>query len=396
MTLSQPTPAHDEIPIDCRGLQCPAPILKLANIARQHKGQPRVLHIQATDQDFLTDLEAWCRTTRSSVLRSYEQEGVVHALVGIHGATLPAPPASTPSQNTADALDLRGLSASAAIKKLSAAASTGRLRVLSDAPDFKSRLYAWATATGATIERMLSNNQQITADILLDEEDAPPASFSAPPPVTTPTPSTPAAFTPPAPTPTPPPALAPVAAPPTAALVPVASTPGVEVVVKENRATLLVLHNDYEKLLSAMMIANASASQGMEVEIYFAFWGINLLRGETRRKLTGPAEKKPALMQRMMAWMMPRGPRRQKMSKMHMGGVGKFMLEFFMRRSNVMTIEELMQQAGQQDVKFIVCSMSMGIMGIQRADIMDLPNISFGGVTSFAESSRRASFSLVF
>jgi peroxiredoxin family protein len=55
-----------------------------------------------------------------------------------------------------------------------------------------------------------------------------------------------------------------------------------------------------------------------------------------------------------------------------------------------------MKEAEQQNVQLKVCSMSMGVMGIQKADLMDLPNLSFGGVTSFSESARRSSFSLVF
>jgi peroxiredoxin family protein len=165
-------------------------------------------------------------------------------------------------------------------------------------------------------------------------------------------------------------------------------------VPRENLCTILIIHNDFESLMAAMMCATTAAAQGMDAAIYFSFWGVNLIRGERPRR--DMPKEKISILQRIMQWMMPRGPRRQKMGKMHMGGMGLGMMNHFMRKNNVMSLAELMDSAVEQDVKFVVCSMSMGIMGIQKRDIMDLPNVEFGGVTAFVEMSRRSSMSLVF
>ena len=143
-----------------------------------------------------------------------------------------------------------------------------------------------------------------------------------------------------------------------------------------------------------MLCATTAAAQGMDCAVYFSFWGVNMLRGERPRRDAG--KSRASFLQKMMKWMMPKGPKRQKMSKMHMGGVGLGMMEHFMKKNNVMTLAELMDDAVEQNVQFIVCSMSMGIMGIQKRDIMDLPNIEFAGVTAFVELSRRSAMSLVF
>jgi peroxiredoxin family protein len=154
------------------------------------------------------------------------------------------------------------------------------------------------------------------------------------------------------------------------------------------------MRNDFESLMAAMMCATTAAAQGMEVAIFFSFWGVNLLRGDHPRR--GVPKKRVSLLQRLMQWMMPKGPRRQKMSKMHMGGVGKGMMQHFMRRNHVMTLDELMDVAVDQNVRFVICSMSMGIMGIQERDIVDFPNIEFAGVSSFIEQSASSRMSLVF
>ena len=63
-------------------------------------------------------------------------------------------------------------------------------------------------------------------------------------------------------------------------------------------AALLVLHNDLEALLAALMVANAAAAQNQRVEIYFSFWGIHLLRGERRRKSANA--RRPTLIERLL------------------------------------------------------------------------------------------------
>jgi peroxiredoxin family protein len=93
---------------------------------------------------------------------------------------------------------------------------------------------------------------------------------------------------------------------------------------------------------------------------------------------------------------MPAGPDAQSMSKMHFGGAGLGMMKHFMKEQQVMSLRELMRQAVDADVKFVVCTMSMGIMGIEKTDLMDLPNLSFGGVTSFTASARESALSMVF
>ena len=103
-----------------------------------------------------------------------------------------------------------------------------------------------------------------------------------------------------------------------------------------------------------------------------------------------------SFLQRIMKWLMPRGPKRQKMSKMHMGGFGLSLMEHFMKRNQVLTLTQLIESAVESEVRFMVCTMSMGIMGIQKRDLMDLPNLEFGGVTCFVEQARDSRMALVF
>ncbi len=411
--------------IDCRGLQCPAPILRLSEVARKHKDSGSTLTVVATDVDFPVDLEAWCRTTKSSLVRlEHEQGGVIRAHVKLAGK--PAAPATsvvasaTTISGTASRsdrgsnrsaikmhiIDLIGMPSVDAMRKLNEASVTYpgcKVTVQCDAPGFESKLAAWAGATDATIESMLRHGKSMEVVLSFSGEAESESSASAPPVITIAPPkpivpvtghpslierrreSSETAFAKEATSP------APVAIQPfsrAGELTDRGASP------RENRVTLLVLHNDLEALLAALMVANASAAQGMNVEVYFAFWGIHLLRGEKPRK-AGDTNK-TGLLQKMMLWMVPKGPSRQKLGKLHMGGIGTRILLMLMRKRNILALDKLVEAAATQGVKFRVCSMSMGLMGISQRDVIDLPNVDFAGVTSFAETASRSSVSLVF
>jgi peroxiredoxin family protein/TusA-related sulfurtransferase len=407
------------VTVDCRGLQCPAPILRLAEAAKLHRGKIDQLTVLATDPDFPADLEAWCRTTKSTLASlSHGMDGVFVAQIGLPGAPRAAspsvpPPAASPYTTPAPAvagsaslrpsapyptvpqapmfaapqaaqapaarvIDLCGIPAPTAVLRLSTAAleGGGAFSLISDAPGFENSLLAWLSATQGSLQSMRRDQGRLFAEISLPGQALAPAPVALAPQVQ----KTALALVPPAP------ALSPANT----------ATPGEgsELALDENRATLLVLRNDLESLLAALMVATTSASQGMKVDVFFAFWGINLLRGERPRP---NVEAKPVgFLQRMMAWMMPRGPKRQVLGKMNMGGLGSRIMRFFMRKNNILGLDQLIEASVQQGVQFVVCSMSMGIMGFSQRDIMDLPNIRFAGVTSFAALAQRSKMSLVF
>jgi peroxiredoxin family protein/TusA-related sulfurtransferase len=161
-----------------------------------------------------------------------------------------------------------------------------------------------------------------------------------------------------------------------------------------NRCTLLVLHNDQEALLAALLVAVGAAAQGMEVVMFYTFWGLNLLRGESPNSAERPQEV--SWMQRMLKWMMPKGPRRQALGKLNFGGAGKMMLDSIMKKNNIMSLPQLLDAAQEQGVRFIACTMSMQVMGITRRDLQARTNLEYGGVAAFVEAAHGSRMSLVF
>ena len=61
--------------LDCKGLSCPMPILKLAKTIKGIESG-KVLELLGTDPGSKTDVPAWCEKTGNEFLEQEEEDGV--------------------------------------------------------------------------------------------------------------------------------------------------------------------------------------------------------------------------------------------------------------------------------------------------------------------------------
>lgn len=150
--------------------------------------------------------------------------------------------------------------------------------------------------------------------------------------------------------------------------------------------TIIVFSGDLDKVLASFIIANGAASMGRKVTMFFTFWGLNALR-----KTEHISVKKP-LIDRMFGMMMPRGSKKLKLSKMHMGGLGTQMMRKVMKSKKVDSLEDLMKQAMANGVKLVACTMSMDVMGISRNELIE--GVEFAGVATYLGDAEESNVNL--
>jgi peroxiredoxin family protein/TusA-related sulfurtransferase/rhodanese-related sulfurtransferase len=155
---------------------------------------------------------------------------------------------------------------------------------------------------------------------------------------------------------------------------------------RPDRKAMVVFSGDLDKMLAAFIIANGAATMGSAVTMFFTFWGINALRRE------GPQARGKPLLDRMFGWMMPKGARALKLSKMNMAGMGTALMRHVMRRKNVDSLPALIASARQAGVRLIVCTMSMSVMGIRTEELVD--GLEFAGVATFLAEADQAGTTL--
>lgn len=150
--------------------------------------------------------------------------------------------------------------------------------------------------------------------------------------------------------------------------------------------TLVVFSDDLDRALASFVIANGAAASGKKVSIFFTFWGLNVIK-----KTEKPRVQKDFL-GKMFGMMLPSSSKQLSLSKMNMGGMGSKMMRYIMKSKNIESIENLMQQALDNGVEFIACSMSMDVMGIKKEELID--DITIGGVGAYLDRAEKANVNL--
>lgn len=150
--------------------------------------------------------------------------------------------------------------------------------------------------------------------------------------------------------------------------------------------TLIVFSDDLDKALASFVIANGAASTGKKVTMFFTFWGLNVIKKQHKPTVTKD------IFGKMFGWMLPTHSGKLKLSKMNMGGAGSWMMRLIMKRKRIDSLESLIQQAIDNGVEMIACTMSMDVMGVQKEELMD--NVTLGGVASYLERAEEANVNL--
>jgi peroxiredoxin family protein len=142
--------------------------------------------------------------------------------------------------------------------------------------------------------------------------------------------------------------------------------------------TLVLFSGDMDKAIAAFVIATAAASMGMTVNIFFTFWGLNVIKKE------GGLIKGQNWMQKMLNMMNYGHAKKLALSKMNMAGMGPMMLKVMMSQKRVPSLKEFIKTASELGVKFYPCEMSMSVMGLRKEDFLDECQDVIGAVSYLA------------
>ena len=148
-------------------------------------------------------------------------------------------------------------------------------------------------------------------------------------------------------------------------------------------ATMVVFSGDMDKVLASMIIASGAAAMGKNVTIFFTFWGLSALKKRAIKKRG---------MAKMFDMMLPKGAQSMPISSMNMGGMGAKMMKHIMKEKNVDSLETMIGKASDLGVKFVACTMSMDIMGIEKAELYDF--VEYGGVATYLGDSEASNLNL--
>jgi peroxiredoxin family protein len=149
---------------------------------------------------------------------------------------------------------------------------------------------------------------------------------------------------------------------------------------QEDKLSLIVFSGTLDRLIAAFVLATGAAAMGMQVSMFFTFWATAGLRRDAQK-----LEK--SLLERLFGWMLPKGSRRLPLSHMNMAGGGPLMIRHVMKKKGVASVEEMMALASELGVTVYVCTMSMDLLGMKEAEMVEYPGLSYCGVAKFLETA---------
>jgi len=158
---------------------------------------------------------------------------------------------------------------------------------------------------------------------------------------------------------------------------------------KKEKLTIAVLSGDLERALAAFMLATTGASMGMEVSLFFTFWGLNIVK-----KNEGRAGGR-GLMRKMLNLMNRGGSKRLKLSRFNMLGMGTWMMKLLMKDTNMPSIDEFIVMAKDMGVNLIACTTTCGVMGLEPETTSFRDEVqTMAGAAYFLNEARNSSVTL--
>ncbi|HEX6544102.1 MAG TPA: DsrE/DsrF/DrsH-like family protein [Ktedonobacterales bacterium] len=152
----------------------------------------------------------------------------------------------------------------------------------------------------------------------------------------------------------------------------------------KNKVAIIASKGTLDMAYPPLILASAAAAMGEEVEIFFTFYGLEMVKKGGIEHLKVAPVANPAMpvpipniigmlpgMTPMATWMMK---------------------SQFFAKHNVVPLDQLLQECIDLGVKLTACQMSMDVMGIKREDLID--EVEIGGAATMLTFANEAHVTL--
>ncbi|MBT3791353.1 MAG: peroxiredoxin family protein [Alphaproteobacteria bacterium] len=152
--------------------------------------------------------------------------------------------------------------------------------------------------------------------------------------------------------------------------------------------SLIVTKGSLDWAYPPFILATTAAAMGLNVSMFFTFYGLNLLKKKLDLSITplgNPGMAMPMMGGHMkMPNIMPMIP--------GMDGMATGMMKNLIKKKGIASIEELRDLAVEADVNMIACQMTMDMFEYDMKDLIEGPDL--GGAATYIEDALKADINL--
>lgn len=151
------------------------------------------------------------------------------------------------------------------------------------------------------------------------------------------------------------------------------------------RACIIASKGTLDWAYPPFILGSAAAAAGLEVFLFFTFYGLGLLRKDFERHLAVSPVGNPAMpMPVPMADLFTALP--------GMKAMATGMMKSMFKRKGVAAVRELRDICLESGVHLVACTMTMEVFGFSKDDFVD--GVEFGGAGAFLSEARRSHLTL--
>lgn len=132
----------------------------------------------------------------------------------------------------------------------------------------------------------------------------------------------------------------------------------------KKKISIVLFSGDFDKAIAAFTIASGAAAVNYEVNLFFTFWGLNVIKKNKNRSIIGKG-----LLARTFNFLMG-SFNNLPLSRLNFAGLSPKLMTGLMKKRNVATLKELVEAAIQLNVNLYACEMSINILGLKKEDFI--------------------------
>ena len=152
--------------------------------------------------------------------------------------------------------------------------------------------------------------------------------------------------------------------------------------------SMIVTKGSLDWAYPPFILATTAAAMGLEVTMFFTFYGLSLLKKKLNLQVTtlgNPAMEMPMMgMHMAMPNLVSAVP--------GVDAAATMMMKNLIKKKGVASIEELREMAVEADVKMIACQMTMDLFEYKIEDMIEGP--SLGGAATYIEEATKSDINL--
>jgi peroxiredoxin family protein len=150
---------------------------------------------------------------------------------------------------------------------------------------------------------------------------------------------------------------------------------------EKKKLSIISMSGDFDKAIAVFTLASGAAAVNYEVNIFFTFWGLNLIKKNPGRAFLGRG-----FLARFFNFILG-GRKHLPLSRLNFAGASPILMTGMMKKANVATLEELFEASKALGVNFYACEMAMNVLNLTEDDF--IPEIKgVLGVATFLELSK--------